>query len=200
LAGTVLLLEEASRLGREVSFSVRSDGRLIVDAAFTMNEGFAPEILDITTIVQDAWAVAKYLDVHDRVKLTVDHLLLQRERFDLFHKLLEAEPREFKIGGFLQGTQPALEEGKRIVVPIGTEVLLGDYKGLIVVSVWGNTKRTGRERDGMVEFATITSERRMEKAFAVKSDEKPSLSLKAVVHAVAEAYDAYPCMILEQYA
>jgi hypothetical protein len=87
-----------------------------------------------------------------------------------------------------------------VCVPVGIEVILGDYRGTVVVSVFGDLKHTGPKEKGMVEFELVSSERRVEAVFATGRDEEPSMRLSAAVRTVAEAQNSVPCLLLPQYA
>jgi hypothetical protein len=84
-------------------------------------------------------------------------------------------------------------------VPFGVEVILGDLKGTVMFSVWGDVQRTGLKQGGRIQYEIVTSEKRLERPFTTRRGEE-GLSLSAAVHAIADTYDDVTCLILEQYA
>ena len=197
LARVVLLLGESARIGVGVELNIRPGEKAPIQLVLNPCGSIKPEILEFAAIVRDAWEVAKHLEVHETTELTMADLVLQKERFYLFRNLLAAEACEMKVS-FFDG--PGLKfEGARVCVPLGTEVMLGDYRGTVVVSVWGDVKRTGREEEGDLEYAVVTSEKKVERTFATRRDEEPSMSLSAAANAAAAAYNDVPCLILSQY-
>jgi hypothetical protein len=198
LARVVLLLGESANLGEGIKINVRSDNKTLIQRELNVSEPINQGMLELAAIMRDAWEVAKSLEISDKTKVAIDDLVLQRERFKLFRSLVTADNCQLKVG-FFDG--PALQfEGSRICVPLGTEVILGDYRGTVVVSIWGDVKRMEKEEADSPEYAVVTSERKMERIFAVRRDEEPSMSLNDAVGAVADTYPDVPCLILPQYA
>jgi hypothetical protein len=197
LARVVLLLSESARLGAGVALNIRSDEGILMQRRLKPCVGIKPEIIELAAIIQDAWEVAKHLEIHETAELTIADLVSQKERFNLFRSLLAAEACELKVGFF---DSPGLRfEGTRVCVPLGTEVMLGDYRGTVVVSVWGDVKCTGRKEEENLEYVVVTSERKVERTFATRRDEEPSLSLNAAANGVADAYNDFTCLILAPY-
>ncbi|HXU29987.1 MAG TPA: hypothetical protein VN851_05355 [Thermoanaerobaculia bacterium] len=146
--------------------------------------------------MRDAWAIAKDLEIHELVEAELFDLVLQREQLKAFCRLVAGDFGRLKVSYF--DGQRSRFEGKQVCIPLVMNVILGNYRGTLVISVWGNVKRTGKKRKKQVEYEVVTSEKRVERMFATKADEDP-VDLRAVVSGVAEIYKAHPCIILEQH-
>ena len=159
--------------------------------------GIRPETIELSEMLKDAWIVAKHLDIHDAL-VNVDHLSLQRERIRLCRNLLAAEYiGRFRISFF---HKTGFEfEGEVVCVPLGTEVILGDYRGTVVASLWAPLRSTGVEKDGHLEYVVEGSEKRKEASYYSRKDEEPEMTLNAAVRWVIESKVDVKCLLLEQY-
>jgi len=197
LARVVLLFGEASRLGEGVEINIRSGEAMLLRRKLDVRESIALELLELAATIRDAWEISKRLEIHERVNVSLADLVIQKERLNLFRAFLAAEASVVKFG-FFDG--PGLRyEGQRVFFPLGTEVMLGDYRGTVVVSMWGDVRCMSRAEEGASEYVIVSSERKLERVFATEKDEEPSMSLSAAANAVADAYNDVPCLLLPQF-
>ncbi len=196
-ARVILLFAEAIETGDAVDIVIHSHGQIWIQNALAMHdELLPPEAQKVAEVVRNAWLVAERLGIQDIVRAPIAELLDQGERFSFFNQLLAATTPRIKVGDTFE---PEPSEGSRVFVPFGMEVLLGDYKGTVVVTVWGEARRTGRYREGLPEYEVVTDEKRVEKVFATRSDEVAPMSLAAAVNAVVDSYSEGQCWLLRQY-
>lgn len=199
MASVALLLAKASR-GEELEFFVRSEKGVLAHGPLSRPDGgIPPEAFELATVARDAWIIAKHLEIQDKVKVTVGDLIVQKKRLELFRSLLLGECGRIRISGLLD-VLPSKRNALRAFVPLGTEVMLGDYRATIVISAWGTAKLAKRKGSGTRSFTLETAQRKIESTFATRRDEEPSMSLTAAVNAVAEIHDDVPCVLLTQYA
>ncbi|HEV8242276.1 MAG TPA: hypothetical protein VGS57_23110 [Thermoanaerobaculia bacterium] len=197
-AQVVLLFAEALKFKLPVECVIYSSGRVLFENALAMQEmDLPPEVVTVGEVIRDAWLVAERLGIQDQVRVSIGLLMRQKTRLRLFLELLDPTPREVRVGGSFE---PEPIEGSGVCVPFGTEVLLGDYKGIAVVSVWGKATYTGKDREGRREFGVASTERRTERVFATRLDENNAASLAIAVNAIADGYDDdVQCWLLPQY-
>ncbi|HWM89419.1 MAG TPA: hypothetical protein VN493_01485 [Thermoanaerobaculia bacterium] len=196
-ARVVLLFEENANRKENLRIFVRSASRILWQGSLGFNEVIDPGIVDLAQTVLNAWEIAKHLDVQDEVELTVDILMSQEERFKILRSLLSTEIHQMKVGWFWERAQVS-RSSTRVFVPFGVEVILGDFKGTVMFSVWGDVQCTGLEQEGMIQCEIATAEKRLERTFTSRRGEE-GLSLSAAVKSIADAYDDVTCLILEHY-
>lgn len=198
-ARVVLLFDENANRRENLRIFVRLGSQILRQGSLGFNEAMDPEIVHFAQTVLNAWEIAKHLDVQDEVELTADILMVQEERFKILRSLLSTEMiHQMKVGWFWERSQVS-RSSKRVCVPFGVEVILGDLKGTVMFSVWGDVQCTGLEQEGLIQCEIVTSEKRLERTFTSRRGEE-ELSLSAAVKAIADTYDDdITCLILEHY-
>jgi hypothetical protein len=197
LARVLLIFDDSARRHEEIIFALHARERLMFQNSIMLSECIDPRLRELAEVLLDAWAVAKLMDIQDRVELTTLDLMLQRSRLKAARNIGENVGR-MRIRGFI--SKGVLSEGALVKVPYGIEVLLGNYRGVVVASLWGNIRFTGRKNEGDHEFEMESSERRLENALAAKMNQEPQVDLGAAVRAIVEASSSVPCLLLSDFA
>jgi hypothetical protein len=196
-AGAVLALQEASVPGEALEVRILDGGRQLFKENLQPNGTISPEIIDFSRVVENAWVIAKHLDIHSHAEVRAPQLNVQKERLQLFRDLLSPELREFKIG--FQEKAIGKLENARACVPLGTEVIIGGYRCLILISVWGNLTGADATERG-IACMMKTHERKIELAYAALESEESAVSLNEAVRNFADSLDdSVNCIIFEHY-
>ena len=201
LARVVQLFESNAKKKDDIKITIRSNSQILRQGSLGCSNMIDPGLVGLAEIIINAWEIAKHFDVQDEVELTVDILMVQEERFKILRSVLSAEAHQMKVGWFWKRSQMS-RGSTRVVVPFGMEVFLGHLRGTVVFSVWGDMRRTGRKREGMIEWEVVTSETRIEAKHTSRLGEKGTLSLSATVNAIADTYSdisGVTCMLPDYY-
>jgi hypothetical protein len=197
-ASLVLMVEEARTREASCKMSVWRKDHELLHRDLAVPPGFAPELLRLAAMIRDAWKVARYLEIEDQVEVSVAELLDQKERLEFFAALIEPARGAFKLEFFMD--EDADTRPRRICAPIGTVVQLGDYRGAVVASCWGNLEPATSSEGAAARYQVVASERNPEARF-VQQGIGTMPALAEMVHGVANKLnDSVTCLILDEYA
>lgn len=197
LASMVLLFEESAGSRERMDFTLTLEGRILLQAGLEIPARLPPELVELATVIRDVWKVAKHLDIHDRVNMSLAELISQKEQLTTFLSLIE--PARGAITVRFSNDRVIRTRGRQVCLPIGMRVSLGNFQGTLVSSLWGRLKRTDIEIGDEIGYELVRPQHRIERSFASR-DSEPTPTLAELVHAVADAYDSVECLILPQYA
>lgn len=193
LAGVVLLLRETGASNEGAMITVESSKATVLQKTMSSCTGFRTDMIELATVVQDAWAIARHLEIEDRVEPTMEELMEQKERLGVLRQILAGKTLQTMYRAFFDPELPHTGERACALYPVG--VILGDYIGTVVVSLWGAVNPTGRSDGGRREYQLITAEVKVEETFAATIDEDHSAILRAVRKAFAETHKDMLCLL-----
>jgi hypothetical protein len=193
LASVVLLLRETGTSNEGAKITVRSSKGTVLQKTVVLCTGLRPDLIELATVVQDAWAIARHLEIEGGAEPTTEELLQQKERLSTLRKLLAGETLRSIYKAFFDPEFLHVEERACALHPIG--VILGDYIGTVMVSLWGAINPTGRSDGRRREYELITAEAKAEGAFATTRNEDHLAILRAARNAFAETNKDMLCLL-----
>ncbi len=197
LASFVSVMDLAKGRGSSVEMILSREGREIMRADIESPPGWARGLITAANVIQDAWKVARHLDIDNETEIELSELQAQAMALAVFAGLIDPGRRAIRLEFSLDSSVSTRK--KRICAPLGSVVQLGRFSGAVVVSCWGSAKRLGRKRkDGQQKFRLETTERRTEKTvLSYGDDQLPSLAKLA--HEVADTFaqdDSVICVLV----
>lgn len=166
-----------------VTFKVQKEAALLFSTEIFLSGFQDSQFTDLAAAAKAAWVTAKHFDIHEEVRPSLSQLMAQREILCSIADLLGPSSIPIEFGS----EADSLPLTGRIVMPFGTEVLLGNYRMLLVFSLWSSAEHNkNAERGGPSRFQTYEKHISKSACFEI-SESAPTLS--QFVRSAADSFD-----------